>query len=88
MRSINKVWKSPDGVVIEVSDRLLETGAMVQVTVQKIGCGFSVTSGKAMDLQQTDAYLNRICAKHLCEDCPERQLCCEWNEAVCEEEAV
>ncbi|MCR4646673.1 MAG: hypothetical protein K5695_14900 [Oscillospiraceae bacterium] len=81
MQVINTMYRTPGGVTVEINEDLLAAGAAVQVTVRKIGNVYQAEERKQMDLEQTGQYLDRICARHMCEDCPERRLCEDWNEA-------
>ena len=81
MQAINTMYRTPGGVTVEINGDLLEVGAAVQVTVRKIGNVYQAEEHKQMDLEQTGQYLDRICARHMCDNCPERRLCAAWNEA-------
>lgn len=86
MQVINTMYRTPGGVTVEINEDLLATGAAVQVTVRKIGNMYQAGEHKQMDLEQTGQYLDRICARHMCDNCPEKRLCAAWNEKVSEME--
>ena len=86
MQVINTMYRSPNGVTVEINEDLLAAGAAVQITVRKIGNVYQAVESKEMDLDQTGQYLDRVCARHMCEECPERRLCKAWNEKVSEME--
>ena len=86
MQVINSMYRSPNGVTVEINEDLLAAGAAVQITVRKVGNVYQAEESKSISLEQTGRYLDRVCARHLCEECPERRLCEAWNEKVSEME--
>ena len=72
---INGMWMSDESLCIELSRDLLESGAEILLSVKKVSAGFRVRPTAQMDDSAEEAYLNRMCAMHECDDCPAYDRC-------------